>query len=131
MLIHCRDTGYRAVPELPPDVDDHVPEDKYPHCPAFGDIGKFRGPFDLGLLPIGAYAPRFIMSSMHCDPMDSVNIFIDTKCERALAMHWGAWVLTEEDVMEPPQKLKEALSRKKIPETGVFDICDIGESREF
>ena len=43
----------------------------------------------------------------------------------------GTWVLTEEDVLEPPKKLKEALKRKGIPETGVFDICEIGESREF
>ena len=43
----------------------------------------------------------------------------------------GTWVLTEEDVMEPPKKLKEALKFKGIPETGIFDICDIGESREF
>ncbi len=46
-------------------------------------------------------------------------------------MHWGTWVLTEEDVLEPPRLLKEALSEKGIPETGLFDVCDIGESREF
>lgn len=45
-------------------------------------------------------------------------------------MHWGTWVLTEEDVLEPPKLLKEALKRKNIAE-GVFDVCDIGESREF
>lgn len=46
-------------------------------------------------------------------------------------MHWGTWVLTEEDVMDPPKKLKDALRAKEIPEEGVFDICDVGESREF
>ena len=25
---------------------------------------------------------------MHADPRDAVNIFIDTRCKRALAMHW-------------------------------------------
>lgn len=45
-------------------------------------------------------------------------------------MHWGTWVLTEEDVMEPPKKLKEALVWKGV-EPGRFDVCDIGESREF
>jgi len=71
------------------------------------------------------------MSAMHANPVDSVNIFADTKCKKALGMHWGTWVLTEEDVLEPPRILKQALSKKGIPETGVFDICDIGESREF
>jgi hypothetical protein len=46
-------------------------------------------------------------------------------------MHWGTWVLTEEDVLEPAKKLKEALKKHSIPEEGVFDVCDIGESREY
>ena len=41
------------------------------------------------------------------------------------------WVSTEEEVMEPPEVLKEALRKRAMEETGVFDVCDIGESREF
>ncbi|KAI7236574.1 Zn-dependent hydrolase/oxidoreductase [Hortaea werneckii] len=111
------DTGYRKVPELPKDEFDY--SEKYshlPHCPAFKQIGELRGPFDLGLIPIGAYDPRFIMSPMHANPYDSVNIFADTKCERALGIHWGTWVLTTEEVLEPPKKLKEALKWKGMPE---------------
>ncbi|KAI9678757.1 MAG: hypothetical protein M1817_005814 [Caeruleum heppii] len=125
------DTGYRAVPQLPPDVDDYGPGHEYPHCPAFGEIGKSRGPFDLGLIPIGAYNPRWIMSPMHANPFDSVNIFVDTRCKRAMGIHWGTWVLTEENVLEPPQLLRKALAQHNLPEQGVFDVCDIGESREF
>ena len=125
------DTGYRAVPVLPKDVDDYSPEYDYPHCPAFKQIGDLRGPFDLGLIPIGAYDPRWLFSSMHANPYDSVNIFKDTKCKRAMGIHWGTWVLTEEDVLEPPKLLRKALKWKDIPEEGVFDVCDIGESREF
>ncbi|KAL3420780.1 N-acyl-phosphatidylethanolamine-hydrolyzing phospholipase D [Phlyctema vagabunda] len=126
------DTGYRAVPRLPKGVDDYGEEYKdLPQCPAFKQIGDLRGPFDLGLIPIGAYDPRDIMSSMHANPFDSVNIFIDTKCKRAMGIHWGTWVLTTEDVLEPPQLLKKAMAWKSLPETGVFDVCDIGESRDF
>ena len=126
------DTGYRAVPEMPKGTDDYGEEFKdLPHCPAFKQIGDLRGPFDLGLIPIGAYDPRAIMSSMHANPFDSVNIFVDTKCKRAMGIHWGTWVLTTEDVLEPPVLLKEAMKGKGLPETGVFDVCDIGESREF
>lgn len=46
-------------------------------------------------------------------------------------MHWGTWVLTEEDVLEPPRKLREALRLCEMGEEGVFDVCEIGESREF
>lgn len=126
------DTGYRWVPNLPKDVDDYGPEfASLPHCPAFKQIGDLRGPFDLGLIPIGAYDPRYIMSPMHANPFDSVNIFVDTKCKKAMGIHWGTWVLTTEDVLEPPRLLKEAMKKKGLPETGDFDVCDIGESREF
>ncbi|KAF2828860.1 Metallo-hydrolase/oxidoreductase [Ophiobolus disseminans] len=125
------DTGYRTVPELDPSIDDYGPEFAHlPVCPAFSHIGLLRGPFDLGLIPIGAYEPRHMFSAMHADPKDSANIFVDTKCRNALGMHWGTWVLTEEDVLEPPRKLKEALRWKGVGE-GKFGVCDIGESREF
>ncbi|RAH72857.1 putative Zn-dependent hydrolase/oxidoreductase family protein [Aspergillus aculeatinus CBS 121060] len=130
-LYFAGDTGYAAVPELPAGTNDHAPEHNFPTCPAFKQIGQYRGPFDLGLIPIGAYAPRWFMSTMHADPHDAVKIFRDTQCKRAMAIHWGTWVLTEEEVLEPPKKLKEALRDHDLPETGVFDVCDIGESREF
>ena len=126
------DTGYRAVPERAEGQDDYAGEyADLPHCPAFAQIGEHRGPFDLGLIPIGAYMPRWIMSPMHANPFDSVNMFRDTKCKRALGMHWGTWVLTEEDVLEPPKLLKEALKKSDYPQEGIFDTCGIGETLEF
>ena len=53
-------SSYRSVPELPKGVDDYDEEHVYPHCPAFKDIGDLRGPFDLGLIPIGAYVRTFL-----------------------------------------------------------------------
>ncbi|KAJ5511623.1 N-acyl-phosphatidylethanolamine-hydrolyzing phospholipase D [Penicillium expansum] len=125
------DSGYRAVDELPEGEDDWDPKYNFPICPAFEQVGEFRGPFDLGLIPIGAYAPRHIFSAAHSDPHDAVRIFKDTKCKQALAMHWGTWVLTEEDVLEPPKKLKEALKKHDLAENGVFDVCEIGRAVSF
>ncbi|KAK0643420.1 beta-lactamase superfamily domain-containing protein [Cercophora newfieldiana] len=126
------DTGYRAVPQLPEDVDDWGPEyADLPRCPEFEKIGRLRGPFDLGLIPIAAYSPRHLMSNVHANPYDAVEIFKDTQCKRAMGIHWGTWVLTTEPVEEPPRLLKEALKKSGIAETGVFDTCAIGESREF
>jgi len=68
---------------------------------------------------------------MHANPFDSVEIFNATKCQRAMGIHHGTFVLTEEDVLEPQALLKEALKKRGISPTGVFDTCDIGESREF
>ncbi len=126
------DTGYRAVPELPDNIDDYGPDyDSLPRCPQFKHIGNLRGPFDLGLIPIGAYSPRFLFSPVHANPFDAVEIFKDTKCKRAMGIHWGTWVLTSEAIDEPPKILKEALKASGLAETGVFDVCAIGESREF
>lgn len=71
------------------------------------------------------------MYPRHANPYDSVNIFIDTKCKRALGIHWGTWVLTEEAVMEPAILLRKALAWKNLPEQGTFDTCDIGESLDI
>lgn len=123
------DTGYRNVPvgieELGPGFD------KLPRNPQFAQIGNLRGPFDLGLIPIGAYHPRYMYSPVHASPYDAVEIFQDTKCKKALGIHWGTWALTSEPVEEPPEKLREALEIKGLPPKGVFEAWAIGESREF
>ncbi|KAK2669969.1 Metallo-beta-lactamase [Fusarium oxysporum f. sp. vasinfectum] len=124
------DTGYPAIPRE--DIDMDGPEfAELPICPQFKQIGEHRGPFDLGLIPIGAYYPRVAFSGIHANPYDSVDIFQDTKCERAMGIHWGTWALTFEEVLEPPKLLQDAMKRKGLPATGVFDVCNIGESRDF
>ncbi|KAI2475796.1 N-acyl-phosphatidylethanolamine-hydrolyzing phospholipase D [Pyrenophora tritici-repentis] len=128
------DTGYRTVPSsIPSDVDDYSPTYAHlPICPAFSQIGLHRGPFDLGLIPIGAYEPRALFSNVHANPKDAVNIFKDTKCRRALGMHWGTWVLTEEEVLAPKTELEEACKWKGVESgEGGFGVVDIGESREI
>lgn len=128
------DTGYRTVPRsISATEDDYAPAHSHlPRCPAFAQIGKHRGPFDLGLIPIGAYEPRWMFSNVHANPKDAVNIFVDTKCARALGMHWGTWVLTEEEVLAPPKELKEACEWKGVKHGKEgFDVCEIGESREY
>ncbi|KAK1755842.1 beta-lactamase superfamily domain-containing protein [Echria macrotheca] len=133
------DTGYRCTREKEPVVTGEDGVDRHdapgykslPVCPDFADIGRLRGPFDLGLIPIAAYKPRKFFSWMHADPFDAVEIFRDTRCKRAMGIHWGTWVLTSEEPNEPPRLLREALKREGIAETGVFDVCAVGESREF
>lgn len=139
------DTGYRSVPAevmttgggggwAAGEDASHDYGERLAHLPTnpdFAQIGGLRGPFDVGLIPIGAYAPRLLMSPLHAGAADAVEIFRDTRCRAALAIHWGTWALTSEPVMEPPKRLREALRNRDIPEEGVFDICDIGETRVF
>lgn len=115
------DTGYRSVAE----GED---ENAVPTCPAFRAIGDAFGGFDFAMIPIGAYLPRWFMSPIHCAPQDSVQVFQQIRARRAVGMHWGAWILTTEDVLEPPQRLKEECAKLGI-EPGAFDACSaIGET---
>lgn len=106
------DTGYRAVPHGA--APGSVQEESSPACPAFREIGERLGPFDLSLLPIGAYSPRFFMSSFHASPEDAVCMHVDVRSKRSVGMHWGAFPLTDEPIEEPVQRLQTALKRKGL-----------------
>jgi len=49
----------------------HVGDTGY--CSVFKKIGKKYGPFDVGLVPIGAYCPRYFMSPQHVDPKGMIS----------------------------------------------------------
>jgi len=84
------------------------------YCAAFAEIGARYGPIDFGMIPIGAYLPRRIMRAMHMNPAEAVRAFIDTRCRRAAAMHWGTFQLTDEPLGEPPLLLEKALRENSI-----------------
>jgi L-ascorbate metabolism protein UlaG (beta-lactamase superfamily) len=81
----------------------------------FGDGRVFRsirekhGAMRLGLIPIGAYGPRWFMRYQHADPEDAVKIFGLLGCEQALGYHWGTFRLTNEPVEEPAEELARQL----------------------
>ena len=80
----------------------------------FQAIGQKLGPFDVALIPIGAYAPRTFMRYAHVNPAEAVQIHIDIKSKQSFGAHWGTFPLTAEPIMEPVKKLKKALQGKKL-----------------
>ncbi|HEY0973240.1 MAG TPA: MBL fold metallo-hydrolase [Solimonas sp.] len=94
----------------------------------FPDIGARFAPVDLALLPIGAYAPRWFMKSMHVNPDEAVQIHQDLQSRQSVAMHWGTFRLTEEPLDEPPQRLREVLRERGIDEQR-FWVLAHGETR--
>ena len=62
--------------------------------PVFKEIGRKVGPFDLALVPIGAYNPRHLMQEMHVNPLEALKIAADVGAKRAVGMHWGTIRLT-------------------------------------
>ncbi|MCG6938531.1 MAG: MBL fold metallo-hydrolase, partial [Gammaproteobacteria bacterium] len=94
----------------------------------FRDIGSKYGQFDLALLPIGAYEPRWFMKSYHVNPEEAVRIHMDIRSRYSVAMHWGTFILTDEPLDEPPLKLTEALRKYNIPQSA-FEVYQHGETR--
>jgi N-acyl-phosphatidylethanolamine-hydrolysing phospholipase D len=93
----------------------------------FKDIGERLGPFRLAMIPIGAYAPRYFMGSVHVDPAQAVDIHLEVGAQQSLPIHWGTFQLTIEPLLEPAQLLVEEMQRRGLP-AAQFRPVDIGDT---
>lgn len=82
------------------------------------------------MLPIGAYAPRWFMRHQHMNPDDAVKAFAALGARRFVAMHWGTFKLTDEDLREPPQLLREIWQQQRRAPSQP-EIPAIGETLRF
>jgi N-acyl-phosphatidylethanolamine-hydrolysing phospholipase D len=102
--------------------------------PEFGRIGAECGPFDLALMPIGAYDPRWFMRPVHLDPEEAVAAYdaltggaVHSSCA-LVPIHWGTFRLTDEPMAEPPARLEAEWRRRGLPDRNLF-LLRHGESR--
>ena len=101
--------------------------------PSFARIGSNYGPFDLALMPIGAYDPRWFMRPVHMDPEECVEAVRMLSHDAVsvpvvLATHWGTFKLTDEPLAEPPARMKNAWRTAALP-AGKLWILALGETR--
>ncbi len=82
----------------------------------FREVGKRCGAPDLALIPIGAYEPRWFMSAAHMNPAEAVQAHRDSGARRSVAMHWGAFQLTDEGREEPVRALAAARASAGLAE---------------
>lgn len=75
----------------------------------FSEIRARCGAPLVAVLPIGAYAPRWFMSTQHTNPAEALQIATDIGAQQLLGVHWGTFNLTDEPWDEPPQLLDEAM----------------------
>ena len=88
------------------------------------------GGFDIALLPIGAYEPRWFMQRQHVDPEDAVRIHRDLGAKASLGIHWGTFELTDESLDEPPRRLAQARQAQGVPDSAFFTLA-IGQTRRL
>ena len=96
--------------------------------PVFRDVAAAHGPFDVGLLPIGAYAPRTMMEAAHVTPEETVALARDIGARTVVAHHWGTIPMSEEPFLEPPERFRTAGLKAGFPDDHLW-IMKIGETR--
>jgi L-ascorbate metabolism protein UlaG (beta-lactamase superfamily) len=93
----------------------------------FEAIGQRWGGFDLALIPIGAYEPRWFMKPAHMNPEEAVRAHRDVRSRQSIAMHFGTFQLTDEAIEEPIRALRESLACHGIEESR-FCVPGFGET---
>ena len=103
--------------------------------PDFAHIGERLGPFVVSALPIGAYEPRWFMHPVHVNPDEAVTAFRALHAYHGMSpratmvgMHWGTFRLTDEPILEPPRRTREAWTRAMLPEENLWILAH-GETR--
>jgi L-ascorbate metabolism protein UlaG (beta-lactamase superfamily) len=72
---------------------------------------RSRGPFELAIMPIGAYQP-WIHS--HCNPEEAVQMANDAGANYFLPVHFKTFSFGREGVNEPMERLRAAIEPERI-----------------
>jgi N-acyl-phosphatidylethanolamine-hydrolysing phospholipase D len=95
----------------------------------FAERQKAAG-FDIALIPVGAYEPRWFMGQQHVDPSEAVRIHLDLRAKRSMGIHWGTFELSDEPLDQPPLDLAVARRNFGVAD-GDFFVLAIGETRKL
>jgi L-ascorbate metabolism protein UlaG (beta-lactamase superfamily) len=82
---------------------------------SFAQIGADHGPFDLTLLPIGAYNP--IASDVHINPEEAVQAHLEVTVSGSgllVPIHWGTFRLAPHPWAEPVERLLAAAEAAEV-----------------
>jgi L-ascorbate metabolism protein UlaG (beta-lactamase superfamily) len=94
----------------------------------FREIGRAHPGIDLALLPIGAYAPRWMLRPVHTDPEEAVQAFLDVGAAAMAPMHWATFLLSSEPPLEPLRRARAAWKAAALPHSALWDL-PVGGSR--
>ena len=88
------------------------------------------GGFDMALIAVGAYEPRWFMKEQHVNPDEAVQIHKDLGAKRSVGVHWGTFNLTDEPLDQPPRDLAAARLAHKVSEDDFF-LMAVGQTRRL
>ena len=88
------------------------------------------GGFDIALLPIGAYEPRWFMQTQHINVEEACRIHRELGAKRSLGVHWGTFALSDEALDEPPRELARQRPAHALDEDEFF-VMAIGQTRRL
>ena len=77
----------------------------------FKETRSRLGSPDFAFIPIGGYNPDWFMKAHHADPAEAIQIAKDLGVSRSFGMHWGTFILTDEDILEPVQLIEQELKK--------------------
>jgi N-acyl-phosphatidylethanolamine-hydrolysing phospholipase D len=96
--------------------------------PTFAETGRRYGPFDVGLVGIGAYEPRALLAAGHTNPEEAVALARDMRCGQVVGMHWGTIALGSEPPFEAPLRFLRAAAQAGYGDDDAM-VFRIGETR--
>lgn len=96
----------------------------------FATIAERVPRIDWAMIPIGAYEPVWFMKAQHIGPEDAGRAFEILGARTFVAMHWGTFVLTDEPLGEPPERIRAWFRERGLDESRLW-VMDIGETRSL
>ena len=88
------------------------------------------GGFDLALIAVGAYEPRWFMREQHVNPAEAIQIHQELGAKRSMGVHWGTFNLTDEPLDQAPKDLALARQAAHLTENDFF-LLAVGETRKL
>ena len=102
--------------------------------PEFASIAEKCGPFQVAILPIGAYEPRWFMGPVHMNPEDCMVAIEQLRPGSAgerlvlVGAHWGTFKLTDEPIDEPPLRMRANWRTRGLADDDLW-VMQHGETR--
>ena len=91
---------------------------------------QFPQGFDLSLIAVGAYEPRWFMKGQHINPAEAVMIHREIGSRKSVGIHWGTFNMTDEPLDQPIADLAAARKAQALGDKS-FILLRHGQTTGF